>query len=239
MTDIGYLMGCCKVAGRVLAVALGVLAVAWAALGFARGGDGIRRLKDQILLSRQFEPATLDRVVSTAPNDLSPCNTHAQLGLLLAEMRLADEALRRGAVSELDRRTQSLQGRLRDTLACAPRQSLVWLIAFNLEVLRGRLDQRAFALLTMSYETSANEAWISIRRSMAALPLVAMAPDELKPLIFREFRYLVRDGFVQEAVSSFARAPSSAREELLDQIRPLPRYQEFVRKLQGGPSSLR
>src|SRR5205807_2417231 len=81
-------------------------------------------------------------------------------------------ALRSGTVTEFDQRIKSLETRSIRVLSCTPRQSFVWLLAFQLEVLQGALDQHSFDLLAMSYETSPNEAWISIRRVLAAMPLV-------------------------------------------------------------------
>ena len=96
------------------------------------------------------------------------------------EMPLAEAALRSGAANEFDRRIQSLETRVRQVLGCTPRESFVWLLAFNLEVLHGRLNERSFDLLAMPYETSPNEAWISIRRIVVAMPLVLSAPEPVR-----------------------------------------------------------
>lgn len=48
-------------------------------------------------------------------------------------------------------------------MSCTPRDSFAWLLAFDFEVLHGRLNQHSFDLLAMSYRTSPNEAWIAIR----------------------------------------------------------------------------
>jgi len=99
------------------------------------------------------------------------------------------------AAGEFDQRVQSLEARSRQVLSCTPRESFVWLLAFNLEVLHGRLNEQSFNLLAMSYETSPNEAWISIRRIIVAMPLILVAPEPVRQKILFEFQQLIRNGF--------------------------------------------
>ena len=123
------------------------------------------------------------------------------------EMPLAEAALRSGAANEFDQRIQSLEARSRRILSCTPRDSFVWLLVFDLEVLHGRLNEHSFNLLAMSYETSPNEAWISIRRIIVAMPLVLIAPDPVRKSILFEFQQLIRNGFLEDAVRSYMKAP--------------------------------
>jgi len=127
------------------------------------------------------------------------------------EMSLADSALRSGAVREFEQRAKSLEARSTRVLSCTPRESFVWLLAFQLEVLQGALNQHSFDLLTMSYETSPNEAWISIRRILVAMPLVLVAPEPARQKILNEFQSLVRYGFVDVAARAYLGAPEPAR----------------------------
>ena len=145
------------------------------------------------------------------------------------EMPLAEAALRSGAANEFDRRVQSLETRVRQVLGCTPRESFVWLLAFNLEVLHGRLNERSFDLLAMSYETSPNEAWISIRRIVVAMPLVLSAPEPVRHKILFEFQQLIRNGFADDAARSYLTASGSVRSLLQAQIEQLdlPRQKTF------------
>ena len=150
------------------------------------------------------------------------------------EMPLAEAALRSGAANEFDRRIQSLETRSRQILSCTPRESFVWLLAFNLEVLHGRLNEQSFDLLAMSYETSPNEAWISIRRIIVAMPLVLVAPDPVRQKILSEFQNLIRNGFEDDAARSYFTASGSVRSLLQTQVEQLdlPRQKKFSNALQ-------
>ena len=171
---------------------------------------------------------------SQASQNVSPCDTHSQRALLLMEMPLAEAALRSGAAGEFDRRIQSLEARSRQVLSCTPRESFVWLLAFNLEVLHGRLNEQSFDLLATSYETSPNEAWISIRRIIVAMPLVLAAPEPVRQKILFEFQQLIRNGFEDDAARSYFTAPGSVRSLLQTQIEQLdlPRQKKFSDTLQ-------
>ena len=150
------------------------------------------------------------------------------------EMSLAEAALRSGAANEFDRRIQSLETRVRQVLGCTPRESFVWLLAFNLEVLHGRLNEQSFDLLAMSYETSPNEAWISIRRIIVAMPLVLVAPEPVRQKILFEFQQLIRNGFVDDAARCYFTASSPIRSLLQAQIEQfdLTRQKNFSDALQ-------
>ena len=150
------------------------------------------------------------------------------------EMPLAEAALRSGAASEFDRRIQSLEARSRKVLSCTPRDSFVWLLAFNLEVLHGRLNEQSFNLLAMSYETSPNEAWISIRRIIVAVPLVLVAPEPVRQKTLFEFQQLIRNGFEGDAARSYFTASGSVRSLLQTQIEQLdlPLQKNFSNALQ-------
>lgn len=141
-------------------------------------------------------------------------------------MPLAEAALRSGATAEFSRRIQSIEDRTKQVLSCAPRQSFIWLLAFNLEVLHGQLNEQAFDLLAMSYETSPNEAWISLRRILVTLPLVLTAPETLRQKILFEFQQLVRNGFVDDAARFYLKASGSIRSLLKTQIEQLDPSQQ-------------
>jgi len=95
------------------------------------------------------------------------------------------------------------------------------LLAFSLELLHGRLDQQTFALLAMSYDTSPNEAWISIRRNIVATPLVLIVPQPLQSRILSEFQQLIRNGFQDEAARSYLSASTAIRALLQTKIEQL------------------
>jgi hypothetical protein len=222
---------------RVLTLAVGCLGLVWGifALPRSEAADDFRDIESRLLRAETFNRASLMQTLeSQISRDLSPCDTHSQRALLVMEMPLAEAALRSGASAEFDRHVQSLEARSRQVLGCAPRESFVWLLAFDLEVLHGRLNEQSFELLAMSYETSPNEAWISIRRIIVAMPLVLVAPEPVRQKILFEFQQLIRNGFVDYAARCYFTASWSIRSLLQSQIEQLdlPRQKNFSEALQ-------
>jgi hypothetical protein len=204
------------------------------ALPQGEAADDFRDIESRLLRSEVFNRTRLTRLLENQTvQNLSHCDTHSQRALLLIEMPLAVAALRSGAAGEFDRHIQSLENRSKRLLGCAPRESFVWLVAFNLEVLHGRLNPRSFDLLAMSYETSPNEAWISIRRIIVAMPLILEAPEPVRQMILFEFQQLIRNGFSDEAAHAYATAIPSIRSLLQTQIEQLDpkRQNDFSRAL--------
>jgi hypothetical protein len=226
---------------RGLTLAIGCLGLAWGIFTLPRSeaADEFWDIESRLLHFESFDRGALTQTLeSGSAQSFSACDSHSQRALLLMEMPLAEAALRSGAADEFDRRIQSLEIRARRILACAPRQSFVWLLAFNLEILHGRLNPEAFNLLEMSYETSPNEAWISIRRNMVATPLVLTMPEPLRKKVLFEFQQLIRYGFVEEAARSYLAASESIQSLLQTQIaqldlRPQKAFSDTLQRLRS------
>jgi hypothetical protein len=196
-------------------------------------------LESRLLSFETFSRAVaVDALESEGSQRLSACDTHSQRTMLLLEVPLADAALRTGAATEYDRHIQALESRSRQILACTPHDSFAWLLAFDLEVMHGILNEHAFDLLAMSYETSPNEAWISVRRISVAMPLLLNAPEPLRAAILHEFQQLVYDGFVDEAARVYLAAPTAIRVLLQARIEQfdLRRQKAFSEALQKSRS---
>jgi hypothetical protein len=226
-----------SVARRTLTLAIGCLGLAWGVFTLPRSEalDDLQDLESRLLRSEAFSQKAMTLTLeSQASQNLSACDTHSQRAMLLMEMPLADAALRSGAANEFDQHIRSLESSSRGVLSCAPRESFVWLLAFDLETLHGQLNQQSFNLLAMSYETSPNEAWISIRRIIVAVPLVLVAPEPLRKRILFEFQQLIRNGFVDDAARSYLAASASIRSLLQTQIEQLglPQQRSFSDALQ-------
>jgi hypothetical protein len=203
---------------------IGCLGLVWgfSILPGSEASEDFRDFEGHLLRSETFDLTILAQAVaSSTSQNVGPCDTHVQNALLLMELPLAEAALRTGAVSEFDRRIRSLESRSRLVLSCTPRDSLVWLVAFNLEVLHGLLNDHSFKLLAMSYETSPNEAWISIRRIVVAMPIILLAPEPLQENIITEFQQLIRNGFVTDAGRAYLRASQPVRSFLQPTIEQL------------------
>jgi len=165
-------------------------------MNVARGAtsDTFLDLETDLLRFKTFNRSNAVAMLDHASaQDLSACDIDAQRALMLLEIPLADAALRSGAIGEFDQRSRSLELRARLTLGCAPRDSLVWLILFGLEIEHGNLSERTFELLKASYEISPNEAWLSLRRITIAIPVILAAPEPLQQMVFSEFQRLIKD----------------------------------------------
>ena len=209
---------------RLAMLVLGGAGLVWGLLALPTSdtSDDLRNIETQLLQSETFDSKALAvELSSPAAEAVSACDSSSQTALLLMEMDLTQAALRAGAVDDFDRHANSLETRSKETLSCAPRDSLVWLVAFSLKILHGQSDKQALDLLEMSYETSPNEAWIGIRRIIAAMPVLALLSQPLQEKVLAEFEQLARSGFVYEAARSYAGASTSTRPLLLDRIQRL------------------
>jgi len=203
---------------------IGCLGLAWGILVLPQSefADEFHDIQDRLLQFETFTPASFVQTIAGAASEkLSACDTHSQRAILLMEMSLADTALHSGAVNEFDQHVKSLESRANRVLSCTPRESFVWLLIFQLQVLHGIVDKHSFDLLAMSYETSPNEAWISIRRTFVAMPLVLVAPELTRQKILNEFQLLIRHEFFDVAARAYLSAPEPARAVLQMRIEQL------------------
>ena len=217
----------------VLTILIGSSGLAWGVWNLQRSAvaDELHSYASRLLQFEAFTPATAKGIVdSAAVRGVGDCDTRAQRALMLLEIPLAEAALRSGAVQDFDRRMRSIQDRSERVLACAPRDTLAWLLLFGLEVMHGRINDHAFELLAVSYETSPNEAWIALRRVTVATPVLLSAPAALKQRLLREFRTLVGLGYVEITARAYLTAPAPVRKLLQAQIDELdpPQRKSFV-----------
>ena len=210
--------------GRALILAVGCLGLAWGifTLPKSEAVDDFRYIEGRLLRLDRFNQTTSTQTLEgSVAQSLSACDTHSQRAMLLMEMPLAEAALRAGFTQEFDRHVRSLEARSKRILNCTPRDSFVWMLVFSLEALHGRLNERSFHALSMSYETSPNEAWISIRRTMIAMPLLLLAPESLRLKIVNEFQLLITNGFADGAARSYLAAPQPIRALLFTHVERL------------------
>jgi hypothetical protein len=209
---------------RALTFVFGCLGLAWGIsnLGQSTVAADFWDVEAQLLRFETFSHAASARTLeSAAAQALSPCDTHSQRALLLMELPLADADLRSGAASEFDRHVQSLEARTRRILSCAPRDSFAWLVAFGLKVGHEEPNGRSFDLLAASYKTSPNEAWVSLRRTIVAIPVALAAPEQIQKEILDEFQNLIRHRFVEIPARAYFNASAATRALLQPRIEQL------------------
>ena len=139
---------------------------------------------------RNVRSRDFDKILKSAVSqDLNACDSHAQRAIMLVEIPLADEALRSGAVKEFDQRIQSLEARSRQ-ISAVPTQFVGLVTAVRAGKPARALERASFDLLVMSYDTSPNEAWIVVRRTVVAMPVVFLRPKPIRQRILTEFQQL-------------------------------------------------
>jgi hypothetical protein len=206
---------------RILTIVIGCLGFFWGIANVARGeaSEDFRDIEARLLRFEGFSRAsTIATLNSETTQALSACDNHAQRALMLMEIPLANAALRSGAVQEFDQRTQSLETRARQALACTPRDSFMWLLLFGMEAEHGILNEHSFDLLAMSYETAPNEAWIALRRIVVAIPVVRLARDPIQQEVLDEFQRLITTGFVEMPARSYLNASPLTRSLLQSRV---------------------
>jgi hypothetical protein len=208
---------------RTLTAVVGCLGIAWGLsnMGPGEAADDFRDIETRLLQFEGFSQATEERVLASAAQDTSGCDSHAQHALLLIEIPLVDAALRSGALDPFNQRTRSLEARARDALSCTPRDSFVWLVLFGLQTAHGVLDEHTFALLAMSYQTAPNEAWIAVRRVLLAVPVVRSAPGPMQETILTEFQTLIANGFFDMPARAYQNASEAVRRDLQARVEQL------------------
>lgn len=213
------------------AAVLSLIGLVWGLIALPTSGtsDYLRALGEGLLRSKTYNAKAMSEIEMLASPKLGACDVHAHNALLLIEIRLAEISLRIGDVSTFDQKVEAAKARVGEVLRCSPRQSFIWLSAFGIEVLQGRLSERTFAMLKMSYETSPNEAWIAIRRNPIASRFLSKTDETLRQMIIVEFEKLVTDGFYKEAAHSFLNASEDSRNTLEERIKrlELTRQTEF------------
>ena len=218
-----------ELALRGLTAAVGCLGIVWGTANMVRGeaADDFRDIEARLLQFEAFGQATDTRVLaSSVAQDVSGCDSHAQHALLLMEIPLADAALRSGDIEAFNRRTRALEARAQQALSCAPRDSLVWLVLFGLQTAHGVLDEHAFDLLAMSYQTAPNEAWIAVRRVLLAVPVIRSAPKPMQETILGEFQNLIANGYVDMPARAYQKASETVRRDLQARVEQLDTHRQ-------------
>jgi hypothetical protein len=202
---------------KALATAFCVLALGWSAsvVVVSEDFDKLIELRDALLRSSSYPAAQLQPVYDQLQHEAGfRCEGDAQTALLIVQLKLSQDALASGLADEFDRRLSDADSRVQDALTCVPGLSYVWLLGYWTRVMQGQLDATSMAMLSMSYDTAPIDGWIASRRNGAAMRVVALAPDGLRRRIFHEFSLLVRDGYAQEAASSYIAAPNAIQADL-------------------------
>ena len=181
--------------------------------------DDFRDLDGRLLQFDVVKSSSATRILRDAESHaLNFCDTHAQRALLLMEMPLAETALRSGAAKDFDRHLNSIEFRSRQALGCTPRDLLLWLLLFGIEIEHGDLGAHAFDLLEMSYMTSPNEGWLGVRRILVAVPGASGSAGTSSTNDSSEFERLVMNWMVENPARVYYSASGPVRALLQSRI---------------------
>ena len=92
---------------------------------------------------------------------------------------------------------------------------------FGLQTAHGVLDEHAFDLLAMSYQTAPNEAWIAVRRILLAVPVVRSAPRPIQEMILAEFQNLIANAYFDMPARAYQNASEAVRKDLQARVEQL------------------
>jgi hypothetical protein len=162
------------------------------------------------------------------------CNPSALHSLFVLRLFLLNQSIAAGNRALVDSSYAPLYAAARNTLACAPADSYVWLTLFWLDAGKRGLNPTNANFLRLSYTLSPNEAWIALWRSRVAMLLFERLPPDLSSDAVDEFIKLVNMGrFYWETAEIFKNASSSAQNRILEQLKPvkLITRQAFARAL--------
>ncbi len=204
----------------VVAAALATFGLSAAAIG-ARRGDIADAGLGQRLIAGETWSADYLRTAGGGP-DRGECGTGRDLQDSIVRLRVVEEDLAAGRVSEVDSALASLSDLVERGLRCSPSQPFLWLERFWLDALTGDFGPKSWRALETSYALGGHESWIALRRSRTAVPLLLAMPDALRRPVMAEFRMLLKDGFVWEATQLVRRAPQPLRNAIGDELLQLP-----------------
>lgn len=229
---------------RAIVLAFCTIALFWAGRTLSRSIAvvGFETVEAELLSLEKYSARALANMLTEeAALNFDSCDTRAQRALLLAEIPLVELSLKNGAASEFDSHMHALEVRTQQILRCAPRDAFAWLVAFNLRIIHGQLDDRTFQFLDMSFDNSPNEAWIAIRRSLAAMPFADRAPSIIRVKVAIDFGLLIRNGYFEEAARSYLAASDPMRATLTIELEKTTQVQQkrMLYALENLPQSNR
>jgi hypothetical protein len=178
----------------------------------------IERVADRIIAGDLFKPEILakqigviDRIVNS--NFSQPRAIRASV---IIELRMIETS--NPAKAPDNERLNSLQTIIRRSLSCAPADSFLWLVLYQLESITSGSKSEYLGFLRMSYQLGPNEGWIGLKRNPITFALPDPIPADLLEDATKEFVGLVEMGSYQEAADIIGGPANRFKQQLLRRL---------------------
>jgi hypothetical protein len=150
----------------------------------------------------------------------SPCNPTALHDRVILRLSILEEAVTQHVEPLVGSARTPLYEAIRDSLACAPADPVVWLTLFWLSVRGHDVQPRNIGYLRLSYAFGPNEGWISLWRNRLAMTLFERLPADVADHALDEFVKLVGTGrLYSETVAIFASVSPVIQSRIVRQLK--------------------
>lgn len=148
-------------------------------------------------------------------------------------IRLAEEALRRGSLDDVDGTFAVVEQNVRSALRSIPVDSFLWTALYSVRTARYGFDERDIIFLRRSYVAGPHEGWISLGRNRSALAIFQTLDSDMQRNVVTEFSEMVDSGFVEEALDNLKGMGWAHRDVLLASLASVDAgaKEEFARRL--------
>ena len=206
---------------RVVMIALGMASIMSAVhvASWAVAIDVSSELKTHLLAGETVPTVILE---GAARAELPECETEAQTGAALADLALADSAIKSGHVDAMDLNLSEMDSRVDAILDCAPTNSFAWLLKFWRATFEGDFDDVAASYLERSYQSGPRESWIVARRLKVAAPFYDRCTATMRREMIKDFTTLALDDMGAEAAAGYASASESAQADMRKSLEDAP-----------------
>jgi hypothetical protein len=212
---------------------VGLIGIAWGVSEFSalREESTIKKIADRILVGDVYKYEILLKQVSLVETIQGPelCRPLTVRSAAVIRIRLA-EISDTAALGPALIRTNLAVDAIRQSLACSPADSFLWLALYVLE------PSAPANYLNTSYRLGPSEGWIALKRSPVAFANFDELTDDLRRTVLKEFVRIVEMGTIDDAVKIFVGPAWDQRELILSQMDQvaLPQRQDFQAALTGA-----
>lgn len=211
---------------RLACTAAALVALTWAAVAALPllQAAQLQAVARQIITQQSLRYANLETLEASVgtPSSSLGCNAQYLRGVMLIRSVLAEDALNRGDLAQIDTRLPALGASARALLACSPYEGIGWFVLYWASLNQIGPTPQTLELLTMSYTVSPREAWIALMRNASALRVGDLLPESTQQLIAAEWRDLVQAGLHGIAAASIGRAGPNQRARLIATSASIP-----------------
>jgi hypothetical protein len=207
---------------RLLTALFGLAAIAWGISAYPALSRyaPLEQLSLGIIDRYAYKPEALAEVtpaVLFAEHD-PYCRPEALRGAAVVRLRLAEDAIGKGARDAIDADLQALDRTTRQALSCSPADPFLWMALSWLDGAREGFNPDQLQFLRLSYSLGPNEGWVVARRNRLALSMFERLPADLADAALDEFARMVGSGIFEDAIAIFTGPGWPIRDKLLPRL---------------------